>query len=80
MEIEKSNIFIQLFGNVNAMLYLCTQSIAPIVERKIPTCTPQCIRLQIPMLRNRCRSYVPTSSWVAQKPCCWKGGDGLTRL
>ena len=37
MDIEKSTIFIQLFGNVNAMLYLCTQSIAPIVERKIPT-------------------------------------------
>ena len=56
MEIEKSNIFIQLFGNVNTMLYLCTLSIAPIVERKILTCTPQCIRLRIPMLRNRRRS------------------------
>ena len=55
MEIEKSNIFIQLFCNVNAMLYLCTQSIAPIVEKKIPTCTPQCIRLRITMLRNRRR-------------------------
>ena len=56
MEIEKSNIFIQLFCNVNAMLYLCTPSIAPIEERKIPTCTPQYIRLRIPTLRNRRRS------------------------
>ena len=56
MEIEKSNIFIQLFCNVNTMLYLCTQSIAPIVKWKIPTCTPQCIRLRIPSLPNCRRS------------------------
>ena len=56
MEIEKSTIFNQLFGDVNTMLYLCTQSIAPIVERKIPTCTPQCIRLRIPMLYDCRRS------------------------
>ena len=56
IEFTTQKNFNQLFGDVNTILYLCTQSIAPIVERKIPTCTPQCIRIRIPTLPNRRRS------------------------
>ena len=68
MDIEKSTIFTQLFGDVNTILYLCTQSIAPIKERRIPTCTPSVFGFGF-----RCSAIVagrraPNSSWVAQKP------------
>ena len=35
IEFTTQKNFNQLFGDVNTILYLCTQSFAPIVERKI---------------------------------------------